>query len=102
MSQQASQPAARVDLRQHMPETAKWVDQKRQELGAEFVNGCIRRALKGEPGFFYAIERGHVLGTPFPATSPVADSQAYAITMGCTFAGFIATPSAPGGNDGAH
>ena len=33
MSQQASQPAARVDLRQHMPETAKWVDQKRQELG---------------------------------------------------------------------
>lgn len=102
MSQQASQPAARVDLRQHMPETAKWVDQKRQELGAEFVNGCIRRALKGEPGFFYAMERGHVLGTPFPATHPVAKDQEYAVTMGCSFAGFIATPAAPGGNDGTH
>jgi len=102
MSQQASQPAARVDLRQHMPETAKWVDQKRQELGAEFVNGCIRRALKGEPGLFYALERGHVLGTPFPATHPIADSQTYAITMGCSFAGFIATPATPGGSNGAN
>lgn len=97
-----SQPAARMDLRQHMPETAKWVDKKRQELGAEFVNGCIRRALKGEPGFFYAIERGHVLGTPFAVTHPFADSQALAITMGSTFAGFIATPASPRGGDGTH
>ena len=102
MSQHASQPAARVDLRQHMPETAKWVDQKRQELGAEFVNGCIRRALKGEPGFFYAMERGHILGTPFPATHPIAESQNYAITMGCTFAGFIAEPIPAGGTHGAN
>lgn len=102
MSQHASQPAARVDLRQHMPETAKWVDQKRQEFGAEFVNGCIRRALKGEPGHFYAMERGHVLGTPFPATHPVDKDQKYAVIMGCTFAGFIADPTAPGDTDGTH
>jgi hypothetical protein len=102
MNQRTSQPAARVDLRQSMPETAKWVDIKRQELGAEFVNGCIRRAMRGEPGFFYALERGHVLGTPFPASHPVAQDQNYAITTGCTFAGFIATPVKVGTTDGTH
>ena len=102
MNQQASQPAAKVDLRQNMPETAKWVDEKRREHGAAFVNGCIRRAMKGEPGFFYAIERGHVLGTPFPPTHPVAQDQQYAVTYGCTFAGFIATPDVGGATDGAH
>lgn len=96
MSQPASQPAAKLDLRQHMPETAKWVEAKRQELGAEHVNGCIRRAMKGEPGLFYAMERGHVLGTPFPSTHPIAADQALAVQLGCTFAGFIATPPRTG------
>lgn len=92
MSQQPSQAGAKFDLRQQMPETAKWVETKRQELGKDHVNDCIRRAMKGEPGLFYAMERGHVLGTPFPGDHPVADWQKYAITMGCTFAGFIADP----------
>lgn len=94
MSNAPSQPAAKVDLRGHMPETAKWVDRKREELGAKHVNGCIRKALAGEPGWFYAIERGHVLGTPFPATHPIGQEQNMAITLGCTFAGFIANPPA--------
>lgn len=100
MSQQTSQAGAKFDLRQQMPETSKWVDAKRVELGKDFVNDCIRRSMKGEPGLFYAMERGHVLGTPFPATHPVAKDQQYAITMGCTFAGFIATP--PGAPNGAN
>lgn len=100
MSQQTSQAGAKFDLRQQMPETSKWVDSKRVELGKDFVNDCIRRSMKGEPGLFYAMERGHVLGTPFPATHPVAKDQQYAITMGCTFAGFIATP--PGAPNGAN
>lgn len=91
MNQPASRPA-KMDLRQDMPETAKWVNTKRTEYGADFVNGCIRRAMLGEPGLFYALERGHVLGTPWPATHPIAASQNYALLMGCGFAGFIATP----------
>lgn len=100
MNQQASQPAAKLDLRKDMPETAKWVDARRKEHGAEFVNTCIRRAMKGEPGFFYAIERGHVLGTPFPDTDVRHHYQGVAILTGCTFAGFIADPeqSTPGAN----
>ncbi len=102
MSQTASQPAARTDLRQHMPETAQWVDAKRKEYGAEFVNGCIRRALQGEPGLFYAIEGGRVLGTPFPASHPCADWQQYAVVNGCKFAGFMAEPAKAGGANGTH
>ena len=93
MNQQTSQPGARGNLRQTMPETAKWVDGKRKELGADFVNGCIRRALKGEPGLFYAMERGHVLGTPFPASDVRDRYQNIAVVTGTTFAGFIATPA---------
>lgn len=100
MSQQPGQGGAKFDLRQQMPETSKWVDAKRGEYGKDYVNDCIRRALKGEPGLFYAMERGHVLGTPFPATHPIARDQDFAITTGCSFAGFIATP--PGAANGAH
>lgn len=94
-----SQPAAKVDMRQQMPETACWVDAKRKELGKDHVNACIKRALAGEPGQFYAFEDGHALGTPFPATHPIADDQRMAVLLGCSFAGFIALP---GGVDGAH
>ena len=45
MSQQPNQPAAKFDLREQMPETSKWVDAKRQEHGAAFVNDCIRRGM---------------------------------------------------------
>lgn len=102
MSQSASQAEAKFDLRQQMPETAQWVDRKRQEYGAEHVNQCIRRAMKGEVGQFYAIERGHILGTPFPSTHPAAEWQQFAIMTGSSFAGFIAEPAARGATDGQN
>ena len=86
------QPAQRLDLRTEMPQTALWVDRQRQELGAAHVNACLRRALKGEPGWFWAIEHGRVLGTPFPASAPIANEQRVAVLTGATFAGFIALP----------
>lgn len=96
MNQAASK---KVDLRKDMPETAAWVDQRRAEWGKQFVNDCIRRSLEGEAGLFYALEAGHVLGTPFPADHPVAELQGQAVLLGTTFAGFIAQPK---GTDGAH
>jgi predicted DNA-binding protein YlxM (UPF0122 family) len=42
-------------------------------MGRGFVDECIKRALAGEAGYFYAMEGGHVLGTPFPAGEPIAD-----------------------------
>ena len=97
MNQRASQPDVKLDLRTAMPDTAKWVEDKRKEYGPEFVNRCIRGALKGEPGLFYAIEKGHVLGTPFPATDWRNHYQGLAVVNGSTFAAFIAEPSEPAG-----
>ena len=84
--------AKQLDLRSDMPETANWVDRMRVEMGKPHVNECIRRALAGEPGYFYAMERGQVLGTPFPATHPIHDDQRLAIILGCKFAAFIREP----------
>ena len=81
-----------ASLRESMPETAIWVDAKRVELGADFVNSCIKQALTGTPGRFYAMENGHVLGTPFTPDHPIAQDQNMAILLGCKFAGFIAQP----------
>lgn len=101
MNQTATRPAAKVDLRQQMPMTAKWIEAKRAEWGAAYVNGCLRRALAGEPGAFYAIESGHVWGTPFPGTHPIAKDQEFAVLVGSTFAVFMAQPEA-GASNGAH
>ena len=89
-------------MRRQMPETAAWVEARRQEWGAEHVNACIRRALKGEPGLFYAIEAGHVLGTAFPATHPIWEWQTLAVATGSKFAAFMAQPPEAGGADGTY
>lgn len=57
------------NLRDVMPLAAKWVDEQRKAMGAAHVNGCIRRAVAGEPGLFYVLERVapdlfRTLGTP--------------------------------------
>lgn len=94
-----SQPKP-ASLRDTMPKTAEWVDRMRAEHGATFVNEQIRRAIKGEPGRFYAIEGGQVLGTPFPSTHPIDQEQRLAVLVGTPFAGFIATPEEVA--DGTH
>lgn len=76
-----------------MPETAAFVDSKRSEYGAEFVNACIKQALAGQPGRFYAMENGHVLGTPYPPSHPIDQDQRFALFTGCNFAAFIAEPT---------
>lgn len=69
MSEKAHQNApaqpAKFSLRAAMPKTAQWVDARRAELGEDYVNACIKKALAGEAGQFYAVEAGHVLGKPF-------------------------------------
>lgn len=94
-----NQPAATTSLRDSMPETASFVDRMRKEWGAPHVNRCIREAKAGKPGFFYAMERGTVTGTPFPPGSEILEWQAKAVLWGTTFAAFMATPEAL---DGAH
>ena len=92
MNSTTKEKPAAVDMRAVMPETAKWVTAKRLEYGADHVNACIKAALAGTPGRFYAMEAGRTLGTPFPASHVMAEYQNIAIATGCPFAGFIAEP----------
>jgi hypothetical protein len=98
-----NQPVKVESKRADMPLTAKWLDERRREYGKDHVNDCIRRAIAkpateseperpGEPGMFYAMENGHVLGTPFPATDAMATWQEYALMCGVRFACFLARP----------
>lgn len=97
MTNEASQEQVK-GKRADMPLTAKWVDDRRKEYGEEHVNECLLRAKKGEPDQFYAIENGHVAGTPFSKADPrLADWQDFAILAGVKFAGFMRKPQA-----GAH
>jgi hypothetical protein len=102
MSTVTNRPAALApkveSLREKMPRTTEWVDAQRTALGKDWVNDCIRRATPkngkpGEPGLFYAMEAGHVLGTPFPADHPLHEAQRIAVMVGVQFAGFIAQPT---------
>lgn len=58
-------PLAVADMAKAMPLTAAWVRDLRQRWGHEYVTALIRRAMAGERNCFYAIENGHIAGTPF-------------------------------------
>lgn len=87
----------RPDLRDLMPETARWVAQQRARWGDAWVSEQIKLGMHGQPGHFYALEAGHVIGTPL---SVLADWQEFAVITGSPFAGFMAVPQ--GEAHGAH
>lgn len=70
----AGHPAKVVDtmsekpMRQAMPTVAQWIDDLREEFGAESIDESIRAGMRGEPNQFHATEGGHEIGTPFEAT----------------------------------
>ena len=94
-----SQTASRPNMREQMPLTAAWITERRAAWGATHVDDCLKRALQGVPGLFYALEAGHVIGTPFPPTHPVAADQTYAVVMGCKFAVFMKNPEVTDGKN---
>lgn len=63
---------SKPSLREEMPTVTKIIDDFRAVFGTTYINSIIRAGLQGEPGFFWASENGHALGTPFPSAA-VAD-----------------------------
>jgi hypothetical protein len=55
-----------MSLREEMPQTAAFIDAMREAFGAEAINPQIKKGMAGVPGFFYAKENGHEVGTPAP------------------------------------
>lgn len=77
--------AATLDhIKRSMPKTYQAIQDRATDLGNE-AYVLVRRGIKGLPCCFYAVERGHVVGTPFTghAIEPVLASQM--VQFGCEF-----------------
>lgn len=73
------------ELKTRMPTVAKIVDERRNQWGAAHVNQCIKAGMKGEPNRFFAIEAGHVVGTPFDAACDLHHAAKLAVLVGGAF-----------------
>lgn len=81
----------KVDMAKAMPLTAGWVKGLRRDWGNEYVTDIIRRALAGERNCFYAIEAGHIIGTPFDFTPKGQALVSMSVLSGAKFvAGILA------------
>lgn len=91
--------AAVATIKAQMPATYASIQAKAAELGpAAFA--MVRRSLKGAPNLFWAMERGHVMGTPFSADHPIAADVAQALVQ--FGAGSVVIWGQEGSGDGAH
>lgn len=80
-------------IKGHMPEVYAAIQAKAGEIGPG-AYALVRRGLRGEPLCFWAMERGHVVGTPF-AGHPVQDVTAqHMVQFGCSHVCMWGEPAA--------
>lgn len=72
-------------IKQFMPETYKAIQAKAQQIGNKAYH-LVRRGLAGEPNCFWAMEAGHVVGTPFTLTEVQRDTAWAMVSFGCAYA----------------
>lgn len=72
-----------------MPQTYEAIQRKAQQQGNE-VFGLVRRGLRGESGCFWAMEAGHVVGTPFEGHSVQGVVAEAMVRFGCAHVCIIA------------
>lgn len=71
-------------IKGEMPETYKSVKAKAAKVG-QVAYALVRRSLRGEPGCFWACERGLVVGTPFNDQEIERDIAQLMVQFGATF-----------------
>lgn len=84
-------------IKAHMPQTYAEIQRQAQARG-NAVFGLVRHGCSGQADCFYAIERGHVVGTPFAQ----AVDPALAAAMLQFGVGFFVMLQIDGGSDAAH
>ena len=72
----------RQSLRQQMPKVAEIVDRLRAQMGADWVNARITDGMEGKPDNFYAVEGGHIVGTPFTFDAALAEQMRVCFMVG--------------------
>lgn len=84
-------------IKAQMPETYAAITARAAEDRGTY--GLVRRGLRGEANCFYAMEAGHVVGTPFDMPDVSAELARYMVRFGCKFLVMWAPPE---GQHGAH
>lgn len=70
-------------IKTRMPQTYEQITRKAKVQG-NGVYTLVRRGLRGDSNCFWAMEAGHVVGTPFEATHPVSAVMALSmVKFGC-------------------
>lgn len=70
-------------IKSHMPNVRQCIEDKVEQIGPE-AYALVRRGLRGEAGCFYALEAGHVIGTPFGRSDPrMAQTAQFLVSFGC-------------------
>lgn len=69
-------------IKTRMPETYKSIQEKASKVGNKAYE-LVRRALRGEPNCFWAMENGHVVGTPFSMPEVSRDLAQFMVSFGC-------------------
>lgn len=71
-------------IKAQMPETYKAISEKAALIGNEAFR-FVRRGVGGLPNNFYAMERGHVVGTPFDLPGVAEGLARVIVEFGVTF-----------------
>lgn len=88
------------EIKAHMPETYKAIQAKAVEIGNQ-AYVLVRAGLRGEPNRFWAMEAGHVMGTPFNLLDMQEEVAVQMVRWGCAHACIFGQPVAEV-QDGAH
>ena len=85
-------------VKQEMRQTAQYVAEKRAEWGDAHVKDMQRRAMRGERGCFYAVERVapdtyKTFGAPFDWDGPDHELISRCVVFGLEFAGMMRAPA---------
>ena len=88
-------------IKAHMPETYKAIKEKATELGNDAFK-LVRRGLRGEANCFWALGRGHVMGTPFSVPGVMPDLASYMVRFGADCLVVWAAPTVPAQQEAQH
>lgn len=80
-----------AEIKAYMPETYKSIQRKAELIGRDAYR-LVRQGVAGQPGRFWAMERGRVVGTPFQGHPIEADVALAMVQFGCGFAVVWAEP----------
>jgi hypothetical protein len=101
-NQNAKLAATQLTIKTKMPETYNYI-QERAKQHPKGTFGLVKRGVLGEPGCFYAFERGHVVGTPFNGHQIQADVAVNMVRFGCAYVCiFAGAQSGTGAQNGTH